>query len=438
MKKTLMLLTGLLLIFASCKKDDLEQGCLLNENQDQPGQNLDYLPVVMVHGFLASGDTYANQAMRFYSNDYPEDYIFAYDWNTIGGGDDPMLLDAFIDQVLSETGAEQVNLTGHSAGGGLSYTYLEDATRAAKVANYVHIGSNAQDAPAGPNQDVPTLNVWSTSDLIVESGDIPNATNVMIEGKDHFEIATSAETFEAMFKFFHNDVAPQTTDILPENTIQLEGKVLTLGENEPRDGATVNVYEVDPTTGFRLSGTPDHTVTAAADGTWGPIEVKKDANYEFETITNIPDDRTIYYYREGFQRSNPFVYLRTLPSGGFVSLLFNGIPESTDQSALTVFASNQGISAGRDDLFINGLELSNTDFCDPENNTIALFMYDGNENQTSDMTSQGLFGQFPFLSSADVFLPTAQQESITCEFNGRTLMVENKRSSDGIIIAVFE
>jgi hypothetical protein len=339
---------------------------------------------------------------------------------------------------LAETGADQVNLTGHSAGGGLSYGYLEDPERAAKVANYVHIGSNAQNGPAGPEQDVPTLNVWSPDDLIVNSDDIPGATNKMIPGKDHFEIATSAETFEAMFKFFHNDIAPQTSEILPETTIYLSGKVLSLGENEARAGSTVNIYEVDPTTGFRLNASPNFTVTAGADGSWGPINVTKGANYEFETITTINDDRVIYYYREGFQRSNPLVYLRTLPSGGFVSLLFNGIPESNDQSALTIFASNQGVSAGRDDLFINGLELSNTTFCDPENNTIALFMYDGNSNQTSDMTAQGLFGQFPFLSSADVFFPTVQQESITCEFNGRTLMVENKKSSDGIIIAVFE
>lgn len=437
MKKTLIYLTGFLLLLASCKKDDLEQGCLLNENGN--GETLNYIPVVMAHGFLASGDTYANQAMRFYSNDYPDNYIFAYDWNTLGGGgNDPLLLDAFIDQILAETGAEQVNLAGHSAGGGLSYSYLEDPERAAKVAAYVHIGSNAQNGPAGPEQDVPTLNIWSPDDLIVDSDNIEGATNVMIPGKDHFEIATCAEAFEAMFKFFHNGTAPKTTEIVPETTIKLSGKVLSLGENEARAGATVNIYEVEATTGFRKSASPNVTVTADAYGSWGPISVTKGANYEFETITNIPNDRVIYYYREGFQRSNPLVYLRTLPSGGFVSLLFNGIPESDDQSALTIFASNQGISAGRDDLFINDLELSNQTFCDPENNTIALFMYDGNENQTSDMTSQGLFGQFPFLSSADVFFPTSQQESIECVFNGRTLMVENKKSSDGIIIAVFE
>lgn len=436
MKRNLIYIIGILFFLGACKKDDLE-GCALN-NGNGNGEQLEYIPVVMVHGFLASGDTYANQAMRFYSNDYPEDYVFAYDWNTIGGGNDPLLLDAFIDEVLEKTGKTQVNLAGHSAGGGLSYSYLEAPERAEKVAHYVHIGSGAQSAPAGPDEDVPTLNIWSTEDLIVESDNIPGATNVMIPGKDHFEIATCAEAFEAMFKFFHDETAPQTLEIVSESSIELKGKVVTLGENEAREGATVNIYEVDPLTGFRKNTSPNHSVTAQSDGSWGPVSVSKGANYEFETITNIAGDRTIFYYREGFERSNPLVYLRTLPSGGFVSLLFNGIPETETQSALTIFASNQGISAGRDDLFINGHELSTPTFCDPENNTIALFMYDGNENQQTDLTPQGLFGQFPFLSSADVFFPTTQQESITCEFNGRTLMVENKKSSDGIIIAVFE
>jgi dienelactone hydrolase len=444
MKKYVLLLISATFVLTSCKKnkDEIEEIPLENGNGGNGTAQCDEsaLPIVMVHGFLASGDTYASQAMRFSSNGYCSNRTYVFDWNTLAQGEDnASLLDAFIDQVISKTESEKVNLVGHSAGGGLSYDYLSSPERAAKVAHYVHVGSGSQSGPAGPNQEVPTLNIWSPDDLIVTGGDIPGATNLSLPGKDHYEVATCAEAFEGMYKFFNDNEAPQTTMILPQTNIELCGKVVTLGENEAREGAEVNIYEVNPETGFRISDSPNFTVTANATGDWGPIQVTKGANYEFEINTKVSGDRVIYYYREGFERSNPYVYLRTLPPpGSFVSFIFNDIPSSENQSALTVFTANQGITAGRDDLYINGIELSTPAFCDADNNTIALFMYDGNNNQQTDLTSQGLFGQFPFLSSADVYFPTSPEETITCEFNGKYLMVPNRKSSDGIIIAVFD
>ena len=98
---------------------------------------------MFLHGFLGSGDTWTNHAMRLSSNGYCDEHIVAFDWNTLdqaesAGADRVVELDARINQVLSLTGASQVDLVGHSAGGGLSYSYLEDADRAAKVAHYVH------------------------------------------------------------------------------------------------------------------------------------------------------------------------------------------------------------------------------------------------------------------------------------------------------------
>ncbi len=444
MKKILFLVAAVCLSFVSCKKDNEEDD---NNNGNVSGGgggvtqcDNTLLPVVMVHGFLASGDTYANQTMRFTSNKYCSDRLFVFDWNTLAqGADNASLLEAFIDEVLAKTNAEKVNLVGHSAGGGLGYNYLSDPERSKKVAFYVHIGSGSQSGPAGANGEVPTLNIWSSEDLIVSSADIPGATNVRLPGKDHYEVATCAETFEAMYKFFNNGKAPQTTDIMAESNVKLSGRVVTLGENQPRNGAEVKVYEVDSQTGFRKSESPNFVFTTDAKGNWGPIQVLKGAYYEFEVNTKVSGDRVIYYYREGFQRSNQLVYLRTLPpAGSFVSLLFAGIPNNANQTVLTVFAANQGISAGRDVLKVKNYVLSNETFCAPSNNTIALFMYDGNNNGQSDLTSQGFFGQFPFLSSADVFIPTTTKTTVTCELNGRKLNVENKKSNEGIVIAVFD
>jgi triacylglycerol lipase len=175
-----------------------------------------HVPIVMVHGFLASGDTYTNHLMRFTANGYCRDRIFVYDWNSLGGGSSPARLDTFVDEVLRVTGATQIDLMGHSAGGGIGYSYLEDATRAAKVRRYVHIGSGDEDAPAGPTANVPTLNLYSANDRVVTGNDgIDGAENVDLVDDDHYEVATSADSFTAIWEFL-TDSAPTTTDIAPQ------------------------------------------------------------------------------------------------------------------------------------------------------------------------------------------------------------------------------
>ena len=124
-----------------------------------------FYPVVMVHGFLASGDTWTKFHQRFTSNGYKPGQLYAFDWNSLNqGANHVAVLDAFIDNILTKTGAPKVRLIGHSAGGGLGYNYLSDAARAAKVDGYVHIGSSVQSGPAGPGGSVATLNLWSPDD----------------------------------------------------------------------------------------------------------------------------------------------------------------------------------------------------------------------------------------------------------------------------------
>ncbi|MEL6182701.1 MAG: hypothetical protein AAFS10_27330, partial [Myxococcota bacterium] len=194
-------------------------------------------PLVAAHGFLASGDTYANHAMRFAANGSCLDRLRPFDWNTLDqNANAEEGLDQFIDDLLAESGAEQVDLAGHSAGGGLGYRYLADPERASKVAHYIHIGSNTFEGPAGPEQNpVPTLNLWSQDDLIIEDkGDIPGATNVQLPGADHYAVATNAASFEAIYRFVSDDQEPATTAIEPSSDpILVSGRAATFGENTP-------------------------------------------------------------------------------------------------------------------------------------------------------------------------------------------------------------
>lgn len=422
------------LIFASlisCKKDKEEPG--LNCVQEQ-------LPIIMMHGFLASGDTYANHFMRFTSNGYCAEYLYAYDWNTLDQNLDRVgLLDAFINDVLNITKATKVNLVGHSAGGTLGYEYLSDPSRAAKVAHYVHIGSFTQDGPAGPTGNIPTLNIWSPDDLVVESGDIDGATNVVINGADHYEVATAAAAFDAMYRFFNNGNAPTTINIVNESNVNISGKVLKLGENESISGADIEIFQLDDF-GDPISSTPQYSIKSNSDGFWGPVEIVPNTPYLFKVITNIAGDRKVNYYREGFSRSNTLVYLRTLPAANTLAgLLLSSLPNDDTQSAVIVFSANKAVISGRDVLKVGGTTISTDDFADAEQTAIAFFLFDGNNNEESDIEPFGLFSNFPFLSSVDKYFPASPQTKIECEFNGRKLFVKNwKSASEGIGIAVFD
>ncbi len=439
---TFLLLALCVSVLSSCSDDDDEGQEHENEEEVITTACNDTLtPIVMMHGFLGAGDTYTKQFMRFTANNYCGDRLFVFDWNSLDQeAEHTADLDEFIDNILSKTGASQINLAGHSAGGGLGYSYLEDSTHATKVANYVHIGSFYQLAPAGPNGSVPTLNLWSEADLVIEDrNDIPGAVNVKMTDADHYEVATNVEAFEAMYQFFNNDLSPETTDIITEAEPEIGGRVLTFGENQPLPMASIKIYALD-SIGFRVNEQPDANLTADEQGNWGPWTAQPNVSYEFEVKGVAETDRLVYYVREGFTRSNPLVYLRTLPPPtSLAGILLASIPQEDNQTALIIFSSSQAVSSMRDNLTINGFELSSDTYASPEQTSIAFFLYDdGNDGETTYAVPT-LFAAFPFLSGADIFFPTDPPGSISIEFNDRRLNARNWRSkSDGPVVVVLD
>jgi hypothetical protein len=399
-------------------------------------------PMVLVHGFLASGDTYEKQAKRFISNGYRTGDIYAFDWNSLGSANNEFNLDKFIDSVLEVTGATKVDLAGHSAGSGLVYGYCSTANRAKKVKHLVLLAGFAQTKPGGPNGEIPTLNIYSTGDKIASSGgDIPDAENLKETEEDHYEVATSAQTFVAMYKFFNNGMAPTTTDVIADNNIVLSGKAASFGENVARAGTKVEIFALDPATGFRINASPDATFLTDKKGNWGPFTAQANTYFEF-TVNNpgVSGDRVVHYYREPFLRSDHLVYLRSFPTGASVAGLFlASLPKDDGQSVVAFFGASQAAVAGRDVLKIDGNILSTNTFCSADNTTIALFAYDANSNDVTNMTQIAAFSLFPFLNGADIFFQTASPASVTIEFNGRVQKLRNwKSNTEGVGVAVFE
>ncbi len=417
--------------FSSCTSDsDLQTG---------PPLFPEYLPIVMIHGALASGDTYAKPSMLLASNGYDASLIHVYDWNSLGGANAAAIagLDALIDGILSKTGAKKVFLVGHSAGGGLGYSYCNNVARAAKIKGYVHLASNPQTRAAGPNAEIPTLNIYSTADKVVIGGSINLAQNIVFDDLDHYQVATSEKTFSAMFSFFLDGLKANPM-IVPQTKPSIAGRVLTLGENKPVSNVQVKVWEVEGKTGKRM-GEAVAQFVPDAEGRFGPLEVRSGTHHEFEITSSDPEFRTLHYYREPFIRSQNFVYLRTFPPAAtFAGILLSNLPKDDNQAVVAVFSANQAVITGRDSLSVGSTILSTPTLCSETNSTIAMFLYDNGDQKTSGQP-HAAFGFVPFLKGADVYNGTPCSETIKLKFNGREMGVRNyKSASEGVVIAVFD
>ena len=395
-------------------------------------------PIVMVHGFLASGDTWSPHARRFAANGWCTGYVRAFDWNTLDrGGDHTTLLDEFVDSVLEDTGSDRVDLVGHSAGGGLGYEYLEDAERAAKVAHYIHVASGVESGPAGPDADVPTLNLWSAADLAIEGpGEIEGAENVEIVGADHYAAATNESSFDAIFRFVTEGDVPQTLSIPPTDVVDLCGRVVSLGENVVPVGARVRAWPLDPSDASRATDEPVLDIAIEEDGHWGPVRAEPGVPYEFEVAGPDADDISVSYFRRGFEASDPLVYLRTLPAPGSIAgALLALIPFEHEAPMLAVFSASSGMIAGVHSLTVDGIEVLTDETAAAEDTTIALFLFDDDEDLESDLTVPPLLATFPFLSGLDVSLPAGP---VLLRLDDRELTVRAIPATEGATIAVFE
>ncbi len=418
-------------VLVSCTKNNSDNTTPISEPKPS-GKD----PIIFVHGFLASGDTYEKQVKRFTSNGYSQADLYAFDWNSLGDRNVVIgALNKLMDSVLARTGKTKLHLVGHSAGTGIVQDY---ATRyKSKVLTLTLLAG----FPPTRQDSIPILNIYSTFDFIATGGrDVIDGTNLKQTDKDHYEVATCKESFEAMYKFFNNGQAPTNLEYTPETEIILSGKSGSFGENIFLANTVVEIYKVDAATGFRINSSPEKTFKTDTKGFWGPFRATANTYYEFVVYDNITGSRKVHYYREPFTKSDKLVYLRTFPTGlSLAGLFLAALPKDDNQSVTAFFGASQAAVSNRDELILNGNILTTNTLCSKENTTIALFAYDNNKNKVTDMTAIGSFSAFPFLSGADIYFPTTTRQTITMSLNGRTLHATNwKSNTEGVNVMVFE
>jgi hypothetical protein len=364
-------------------------------------------PIIFVHGMSGSGDQFEAQALRFASNGYPDNYIVALDHNSSSLFDMGRQnnLNRLINHMLRETGADKVELVGHSMGTSISMFYLSWRSHAAKVAHYINIdGFGNIRLPGG----VPTLNIMATELAWKTKG----AKNVQLEEHTHVQACSSPETFALMYEFITGQ-APATTDILPaaSDIIELEGKAVTFVTNKVPDFDLLSIYEVDPATGQRLQSSPVHSQHLALDGSFKFSNAKQGSAYEFVSSRTGEEGRGHWFY-EPFVRTDRLIRLKYSKPG---SLAYN-LLDSSDDSVNVIIVRNREMlgddagGTGADSITVNGMEI-----CDnllPEDGTIGVLVFDEDTDGVSNLSSvTSLLSFVPFINGIDMHIPASQSGS---------------------------
>lgn len=373
----------------------------------QPTPQPEIRPIVFVHGGAGSAQQFESQAMRFTSNGYPPEYIkvFEYDSSFTVESFAAVLerLDAFIDSVLRETGADKVDLVAHSLGTMVSLQYLSCAPHRLKVAHYVNVdGSGGQRAPKG----VPTIAFWSN--LSAAHIMVGAEKNIWVPSQTHTELCTSAETFAEMYKFLTGR-APETVNIVPETKIEVAGRVVIFPQNTYNDvNGKLEIWELDNNTGHRVESEPVVVFNITApDGKWGPFTAKPGVYYEFAIVR---EGRPIHHiYREPFIRSDYWVTLLTSAPGGISDYV-----NVSENHVMLLFMRNKefwGDQGDKNDiLMINGTNIITRNHCPVSKLVCGIWVYDKDSNEVNNTeTPIQVFHSLMFQTGVDLFVPASPE-----------------------------
>ncbi|WP_339648296.1 alpha/beta fold hydrolase [Halopseudomonas pelagia] len=379
------------------------------------GRDIDYdlRPVVFIHGGAGSASQFESQAQRFIANGYPRDYLATFEYDTSAIDSDEYLamtdarnagIEAIIDRLLASSGADQVDLMGHSNGTRVSLTYLSDPQRAAKVASYISIdGTPAASPPGG----VRTLALWGQ----YVDREVVGAENVYppVEAPvGHVEAATSASSFERMYSFF-NARSPATTQV-PQaqgSDVWVAGRANIFPRNSGAEGAELRITEISADTGARLSDAPVYQALLDSVGEWGPVRLSKGGSYEFALVREGTGNDH-YFYREPVTSDSYNIRLNTsLPGAGLGALL----TRSANHSNIAISRDKEFwgyLQEGNDVLEVKGSNVITEQVAPLLKRLSSLFLHDRGADGVSNLdTPDPVLNRFPFISGLDMFLPAA-------------------------------
>jgi hypothetical protein len=380
-------------------------------------------PVLFVHGVESAGSNFASQEMRFESNSYPQSWVEALDYNSLGAaasnytGEVEEQIERAIAGLKQRSGKSQVVVVGHSEGTKVMYHYLAESAKAAEhrasVAAYVNI--DGQEKNAG----VRTLAVWAerSGPTGPQGRHMEGAENVTMPDMTHVQSATSAQTFIQIYKFFRG-TAPQH-DIVPQKSIQLAGKALEFPQNTGLAGDTVEVWPLN-FKGERTTKTPiasfPITDGSEAGGAWGPVSAKAGQRYEFALVK--PDAKTLHVYVEPFVRSDYDIRLL----GSIPIEADTGKFPGSSGAVMIRYKEYWGNEPGQnDELLVNRLEVCTPSLCPWAKKVNAFFAFNWEGKEESTLNEEPALSKLPFIQAAQVFIPASEPPNaiVSYQLNSR-------------------
>ncbi|MFN8149682.1 MAG: alpha/beta hydrolase [Solirubrobacterales bacterium] len=398
-------------------------------------------PIIFVHGNSGSAQQFESSMMRFTSNGFPQNRLFAYEYDTSASNNDAAVanLVTFVENVKRKTGASQVDIVAHSRGTLVSFTFLKTPENAANVKHYVNLdGAYAEYEPG----NVETLALWAEGD---QTRHILGAENVYFPNRAHTEVASSSASFARIYEFLEGE-KPETKAVVPENPkhIRISGRALSFPVNVGIDGGELAIYEVDGETGARLSEKPIYTKSLDAGGHFGPVKVNGTSHYELAVKT--PAGYTVHNYPEPFERSDRFYRVLDAPP------LRPYIEQAADHTNISVtrmreWWGDQTDPVGNDTLSFNGFQVINPAIAPRKRRVLAVFNFDKNSDGVSD-TSASLFpfNSVSFLTGVDNYMPSSPDHSGTiavketmrgAKAHSETINVPNWPSTDDTVSVFF-
>jgi hypothetical protein len=325
-------------------------------------------PILFVHGNGDHAALWMTTLWRFESNGWPRDRLMAVNMpdplardddavpqpGRSGSAEQTERLAAFAAELRRRTGAARIAMVANSRGGypirdlvvhrgGSEYTshavlcgtpnrgvydwpeirnrefnsnsdFLRrmngGETDVAPGTAFLTLRSDGNDVFAQPRA------IWSpTPDrptgTDVDGPELRGATNLVLPGLDHREVAYHWRAFREIFRFIAGR-EPERLTVLPEERPVLDGLVTSTqgggATNRPVQGALVEVWRVHHATAERVGDEPVHRETTGAEGRWGPMSVSPDWVLEF--VVTAPEHPVTHSYRGPFPRSSDVVHLR--------------------------------------------------------------------------------------------------------------------------------
>jgi pimeloyl-ACP methyl ester carboxylesterase len=323
-------------------------------------------PILMVHGNGDHAALWLTTLWRFEANGWPRERLMAVNMpdplarandavpqaHRSSSAEQTERLAAFVAELRARTGAPRLALIGNSRGGYPIRDFVVHHGGAAQVSHAITCGTpnrgvfdwefnpgsefNArspflQRLNGGASDVVEGtafLALRSDNDLFAqpdgrfigrpgtptgigqEGPSLRGATNILLPGLDHREIAYHWRAFREQFLFIAGR-EPTTLTVPSEPRPVLNGVVTNLvaggATNRPVAGAVVEVFRIEPNSGARIGGAL-HRRETGDDGVWGPVTVQSD--WPLEIVLAAPGHPTAHYFRSPFPLSTNVLHLR--------------------------------------------------------------------------------------------------------------------------------